>query len=126
VQADYAAGLDLVPPTITFDRRMTLNLGDVSVHLFSFGHWHSTADTIISVPEESLVRLEDLFSAGHLPVVNSPYGPKEALTAAIVNNWIAVLNEVLGQAHEKTRFISCHGWTVIPTRPDRRRSCGRA
>jgi glyoxylase-like metal-dependent hydrolase (beta-lactamase superfamily II) len=113
VQADYAAGVDFVPPAITFDRRMTLHLGDVSVHLFSFGHWHSTADTIVSVPEEGLVRLGAIFSAGHLPVVNSPYGPKEALTAAIVNNWIAVLHEVLGQADEKTRFISCHGWTVM-------------
>jgi len=113
VQADYAAGVDFVPPTITFDRRMTLNLGDVSVQLFSYGHWHSKADTIINVPEEGLVRLGAPFSSGHLPVVNSPYGPKEALTASIVNNWIAVLNEVLGQTNEKTQFVSCHGWSVM-------------
>jgi glyoxylase-like metal-dependent hydrolase (beta-lactamase superfamily II) len=118
VQADYAAGVDYLPPTITFDRRMTLYLGDVSVQLFSYGHWHSKADTIISVPEEGLVRLGAIFSNGHLsagylPVVNSPYGPKEPLTASIVNNWIAVLNEVLGLSNEKTRFVSCHGWTVM-------------
>jgi glyoxylase-like metal-dependent hydrolase (beta-lactamase superfamily II) len=113
VQADYAAGLDLVPPTVTFDRRMTLNLGDASVHLFSFGHWHSSADTIISVPEEGIVRLGAIFYADHLPIVNSPYGPKEAVTAAIVDNWIAVLNEVMAQANEKTRFVSCHGWTLM-------------
>jgi glyoxylase-like metal-dependent hydrolase (beta-lactamase superfamily II) len=111
VQADYAAGVDYAPPTITFDRRMTLYLGDVSIQLFSYGHWHSTADTIISIPEEGIVRLGALFSAGHLPIVNSPYGPKEVLTAAIVNNWIAVLHEVLDQANEKTQFVSCHGWT---------------
>ena len=118
VQADYAAGVEFVPPTVTFDRRMTLYLGDVSVELFSYGHWHSKSDTIISIPEEGLVRLGALFSsgrlsAGHLPVVDSPYGPKDALTAAIVNNWIAVLNEVLDQANEKTQFVSCHGWTVM-------------
>ena len=117
VQADYAAGVDYVPPTITFDRRMTLYLGDVSVQLFSYGHWHSTADTIISIPEEGIVRLGALFasgrlSPGHLPLVNSPYGPQDPLTAAIVNNWIAVLHEVLDQANEKTQFVSCHGWTV--------------
>src|ERR1035441_6978549 len=66
VQADYAVGVDFVPPTITFDRRMTLYLGDVSVQLFSYGHWHSKADTIISVPEEGLVRLGAIFSNGHL------------------------------------------------------------
>jgi glyoxylase-like metal-dependent hydrolase (beta-lactamase superfamily II) len=118
VQADYAAGVDFVPPTITFDRRMTLYLGDVSVYLFSYGHWHSTGDTIISIPEEGIVRLGALFSSGrlspgHLPLVNSPYGPKETLTPAIVNNWIAVLNEVLDQTNEKTQFVSCHGWGVM-------------
>lgn len=118
VQADYAGGVDYVPPTITFDRRMTLYLGDVSVSLFSYGHWHSTADTIISIPEEGIVRLGALFSngrlsAGLLPVVNSPYGPKETLTPAIVNNWIAVLHEVLDQTNEKTQFVSCHGWSVM-------------
>jgi glyoxylase-like metal-dependent hydrolase (beta-lactamase superfamily II) len=118
VKADYTTGVDYVPPTITFDRRMTLYLGDVSVQLFSYGHWHSTADTIISIPEESIVRLGALFSSGrlspgHLPLVNSPYGPKEALTAAIVNNWIAVLHEVLDQTNEKTQFVSCHGWSVM-------------
>ncbi len=113
VQADYAAGIDFVPPAITFDRRMTLNLGDVSVHLFSYGHWHSTADTIVSIPEEGLVRLGAILYGGHLPLVSGPYAPKEALTAAIMNNWIAVLNEVVAQADDKTQFFSCHGWTIM-------------
>ncbi len=113
VQADYTAGIDFVPPAITFDRRMTLNLGDVSVHLFSYGHWHSTADTIIAVPEEGLVRLGAILYGNHLPVVSGPYAPKEALTAAFMDNWIVVLNEVLAQSNEKTQFISCHGWTIM-------------
>jgi glyoxylase-like metal-dependent hydrolase (beta-lactamase superfamily II) len=113
VQADYNAGVEYLPPSVTFDRRMTLHLGDVSVHLFSYGHWHSVADTIISVPEEGVVRLGAILDGDHLPVVKNPYGPKETLTAAMVNNWIAVLNEVMAQANDKTQFISCHGWTVM-------------
>ncbi len=113
VQADYTAGVEFVPPAITFDRRMTLNLGDVSVHLFNFGHWHSDADTIISIPEEHIVRLGAILYAGHLPVVKNPYGPQEALTGVMMDHWIAILNEVLAQADEKTQFISCHGWTVM-------------
>ncbi len=113
VQADYSAGVEYIAPTITFDRRMALNLGDLSVHLFSFGHWHSVADTIISIPEEHIVRLGAILYSGHLPVVQNPYGPRGQLTAVVVNNWIAVLNEVLAQADEKTQFISCHGWTVM-------------
>jgi glyoxylase-like metal-dependent hydrolase (beta-lactamase superfamily II) len=112
VQADYSAGVDYLPPTITFDRRMTLDLGDVSVHLFSLGHWHSAADTIVSVPEEGIVRLGAILYGDHLPVVKNPYA-KEPFTAAIIDNWISVLNEVLSQANEKTQFISCHGWGVM-------------
>jgi glyoxylase-like metal-dependent hydrolase (beta-lactamase superfamily II) len=112
VQADYAVGVDYVPPTVTFDRRMALDLGDVSVRLFSFGHWHSAADTIISVPEEGIVRLGAILYADHLPVLNNPYA-KEPFTAAIVDNWISVLEEVMAQADEKTQFISCHGWAVM-------------
>jgi glyoxylase-like metal-dependent hydrolase (beta-lactamase superfamily II) len=112
VQADYAAGVDYVPPTITFDRRMALDLGDVSVHLFSFGHWHSAADTIISVPQEGIVRLGAILYGDHLPVLKNPYA-NEPFTAAIMDNWIAVLDEVMSQADEKTQFISCHGWGVM-------------
>ncbi|HVO12785.1 MAG TPA: MBL fold metallo-hydrolase [Vicinamibacteria bacterium] len=112
VQADYSAGVDYVPPTITFDRRLALDLGDVSVHLFSFGHWHSAADTIISVPEEGIVRLGAILYGDHLPVLKNPYA-KEPFTAAIVDNWMAVLDEVLSQADEKTLFVSCHGWGVM-------------
>ncbi len=112
VQADYDAGVDYVPPTVTFDRRLALDLGDVSVHLFSLGHWHSTADTIVSVPEEQIVRLGAVLYGDHLPVVQNPYA-KEPFTAAIVDNWIAVLNDVVAQAGEKTQFVSCHGWGVM-------------
>jgi glyoxylase-like metal-dependent hydrolase (beta-lactamase superfamily II) len=112
VQADYSAGVEFVPPTITFDHRLSLNLSDVSVNLFSFGHWHSAADTIISIPEEGVIRLGAILYAGQLPVVRNRYA-NEPFTAAIVDHWIAVLNEVMAQADEKTQFISCHGWTVM-------------
>jgi glyoxylase-like metal-dependent hydrolase (beta-lactamase superfamily II) len=113
VQVDYTAGIEYLPPAIVFDRRMALNVGDLWVHLFSFGHWHSVADTIISIPEEHIVRLGAILYGEHLPVFKYPYGPKEELTGAMVNNWITVLNEVLAQTDETTQFISCHGWGVL-------------
>ncbi len=112
VQADYDAGVDYLTPTVIFDRRMALDLGDVSVHLSSFGHWHSAADTIISVPEENIVRLGAVLYGDHLPVVQNPYA-KEPFTAAIMDNWVSVLSEVMAQADEKTQFVSCHGWGVM-------------
>jgi len=113
VQADYATGTDLFPPTIVFDRRLTLDLGDISVHLFSFGQWHSSADTVISIPEENLVRLGAIFSPDLLPVVKFPNQPPEVLTTEVVNNWIAVFHEILSETNDKTQFISCHGWSVM-------------
>jgi glyoxylase-like metal-dependent hydrolase (beta-lactamase superfamily II) len=118
VEADNPAGADLILPAITFDHRMTLNLGDVSVRLFSFELYHSMADIVISVPEENLVLSETVFSPGRLPVLDALYGPEERLTAdmltaEMVNNWIGVLHEVLGQADEKTQFLGCHGRAVM-------------
>jgi glyoxylase-like metal-dependent hydrolase (beta-lactamase superfamily II) len=112
VEADYAAGVDYLPPTITFDHRMALDLGDVSVRLYSFGHWHSAADTIISVPEENLVRLGAVLYGDHLPVVRNPYA-KEPFTAAIMDDWLSTLKDVTARADDKTQFISCHGWGVM-------------
>jgi glyoxylase-like metal-dependent hydrolase (beta-lactamase superfamily II) len=118
VEADNPAGADLILPAITFDHRMTLNLGDVSVRLFSFELFHSMADIVISVPEENLVLSETVFSPGRLPLLNALNGPEEALpadmlTAGIVNNWFVVLDEVLSQADGKTQFLGCHGRAVM-------------
>jgi len=114
VEADNPAAAGLILPAITFDRRMTLNLGDVSVRLFSFDLFHSMADILISVPEENLVLTEAVFAPGLLPYINFPDGAEEGLTAEMlkaeeVNNWFVVLHEVLSQADEKTQFLGCHG-----------------
>ena len=118
VEADNPAGADLILPAITFDHRMTLNLGDVSLRLYSFELFHSMADIIISVPEENLVLSETVFAPSRLPVLDALNEPEEKLTAEmlpaeIVNNWFGVLDEVLSQADEKTQFLGCHGRAVM-------------
>jgi len=113
VQADYSKGVEYLPPTVTFNSRITLDLGDVSVRLFSYGHWHSLSDTIVSIPEEGIVRLGAILYPDHLPVVKNPYGPPEPMTVAMVDNWVATLKEVVAESDEKTQFISCHGWGVM-------------
>ncbi len=117
-EADNPTAASLILPAITFDRRMTLNLGDVSVRLFSFDLFHSMADVIISVPEENVVLTEAVFNPSDLPYISFPYGSEEGLTAGMltaemVNNWFAVLHEVLGQADGKTQFVGCHGRAVM-------------
>jgi glyoxylase-like metal-dependent hydrolase (beta-lactamase superfamily II) len=110
VEADYRSGLDLAPPTITFDQRMTLHLGDVTVRLMYFGCTHSVGDIFIQVPEENLVLTGGVFHpANQIPMLRAGDKPSEALTPQLVNNWFAVLHDVLGAADDKTQFIACHG-----------------
>ncbi len=110
---DYKAGLDLAPPAITFDRRMTLNLGDASVRLIAFDRFHSFADTIVSFPEENLVLTGGLFHADRLPMIDRPFSPEEAATTEIVRQWFLTLDEVLHEADGKTQFLACHGRSVM-------------
>jgi glyoxylase-like metal-dependent hydrolase (beta-lactamase superfamily II) len=110
VADDYRSGLSIVPPTITFDRRMTLCLGDVTVRLMYYGYAHSVADIIVSVPEENLVLTESLFSPNQLPIAGIPAGQA---TPQVVDNWLAVLREVVNEANENTQFIPGHGRTAM-------------
>lgn len=114
--AGYRQGLAAVPPTITFDSRMTLNLGDMTVRLIYYGHAHSPTDIIISVPEENLVMTGSLFLPGLLPVLGVRGKPVDTGMAApsmpqpqVVDNWLAVLRALVGEANDSTQFIPCHG-----------------
>ncbi len=115
--ARYRSGLATVPPTITFDSHLTLNLGDMTVRLIYFGHAHSPTDTIISVPEENLVMTGSLFIPGHLPILGVRGNPVDTGFAAppsfpqpqVVDNWLVVLRGLIAEANESTRFIPVHG-----------------
>jgi glyoxylase-like metal-dependent hydrolase (beta-lactamase superfamily II) len=110
VAVDYRSGPDLVPPTITFDRRMTLHFGDVTVRLMYFGCAHSIGDTVIQVPEENLVMTGAIFYPGNqLPMLRAGEKPSEALAPQLVSNWFAVLHDVFDAADDKTQFVACHG-----------------
>ena len=115
--ARYRQGLASVPPSITFDRQMTLHLGDMTMRLDYFGQAHSPTDIVISVPEENLAMTGSLFFPGQLPVVGvrgNPVGtgigpPPSMPQPQVVDNWLAVLRTMLGEANESTRFIPAHG-----------------
>ena len=115
--AYFRQGLVAVPPTITFDDRLTLDLGDVTVRLIYFGHAHSPTDTIISVPEENLAITGSLFFPGQVPILGVRGKPVDTGLAVppsmpqpqVVDNWLAVLRTLISQANDSTQFIPCHG-----------------
>lgn len=49
------------PPQITFNDRMVLDLGDLTVKLDYFGRAHSPCDIFIHIPEEGILMTGDLF-----------------------------------------------------------------
>jgi hypothetical protein len=106
---DLAHGHVTVPPTITFDRQMTLYSGDVTARLDYFGCAHGVGDTIVSFPEENLVVTAGIFYAHLVPIIH----PSNAITARIVDNWFVVLHDLLDRADGSTRFMASHSATPM-------------
>jgi glyoxylase-like metal-dependent hydrolase (beta-lactamase superfamily II) len=105
IQADYRANPVLVPPTITFDREMTLYLGDITARLVYYGCAHGGADIIVSIPEENIVLTGGLFYPTHVPMVSRA---AEQATPEVVDNWFTVMHAVLKDANENTQFLPSH------------------
>lgn len=110
IQADYRAAPPLVPPTITFDREMTLHLGDVNVRLTYYGHAHGIADTIVSIPEENLVLTAGIFDIDSVPVTGKV---TPQATPAELDNWFVVMRRLLDESNESTQFVPSHGRTMM-------------
>jgi glyoxylase-like metal-dependent hydrolase (beta-lactamase superfamily II) len=79
------SGVIPTPPTRTFDRELTLQVGAKTVTLTNLGPAHTEADTIVHVPADRLVFTGDLlFNEGHPIVWDGP-----------IANWIAACDHIL-------------------------------
>ena len=93
--ADYSEGFKMMPPKITFEDRMALDLGDMTLEMVYFGLSHSTADIFIHIPEENLLLTGDIFLDGGWVPLFSTSGPLD------IPRWIEVLNELLADQNIK-------------------------
>jgi glyoxylase-like metal-dependent hydrolase (beta-lactamase superfamily II) len=110
IQADYRAHPAVVLPTITFDREMTLALGDITVRLMYYGCTHGTADIVLSIPEENMIMTGGIFYPDNVPILGEPI---ENATTSIVENWFVVMHPLLNEANEGTRIIPSHGRAMM-------------
>jgi glyoxylase-like metal-dependent hydrolase (beta-lactamase superfamily II) len=62
-------GLAPAYPTILFDKSLVLDMGDLTLELYSFAGIHSDSDIVIFVPEEGLVAAGDMTPDSWLPVL---------------------------------------------------------
>ena len=93
--ADYSEGFRMMPPMITFDDRMTLDLGDMTLNLVYFGMSHSSADIFIHIPEENLLLTGDIFLDGRWVPLFTAGGDLD------IPRWIEVLNGLLADDNIK-------------------------
>jgi cyclase len=78
-------GIELCPPTTTFDGELKLKVGDKDVHLIEVGPAHSRGDAIVYVPADRVVFSGDILFIGSHPIVWE--GP--------VENWIRACDRIL-------------------------------
>lgn len=79
-------GIELVPPTKTFDGRIDVDVGGRRVELIEVGPAHTAGDTIVHVPDARTVYTGDILFIGGTPIVWA--GP--------LGNWIAACDLMLG------------------------------
>jgi cyclase len=78
-------GIELTPPTKTFENKLTLTLGDKVVELIEVGPAHTKGDLVVYLPNERVVFTGDILFIESHPIVWE--GP--------VSNWIAACDKLL-------------------------------
>ncbi len=79
-------GIDLTPPSRTFEGRLEVEVGGRAIELIEVGPAHTNGDTIVVVPDARTVFTGDILFNGGAPIVWA--GPLE--------NWIAACDLMLG------------------------------
>jgi glyoxylase-like metal-dependent hydrolase (beta-lactamase superfamily II) len=82
--AELQEGFRPTTPTVLFEKCMILDMGDMTLELYSVGGTHTVSDIMIFIPEEGLVAIGDMWPDRLLP-----YLPKKAPwdLGAILENW---------------------------------------
>lgn len=90
-------GIELVPPTRTFDDRLRIDVGGRAVELIEVGPAHTAGDTIAYLPDSATVYTGDILFIGGTPIVWA--GP--------LSNWVAACDLMLDL--DVTTVVPGHG-----------------
>ncbi len=89
-------------PQITFNDRMILDLGDITVKLAYFGRAHSTSDIFVHIPEEGILMTGDLF-------LDQRWVPLFAGQPVLdIDRWIEVLHRALDGDDAPSKVVPAH------------------
>jgi glyoxylase-like metal-dependent hydrolase (beta-lactamase superfamily II) len=99
---DHSDGFIMTPPQVTFNDRMTWDLGDLTLKMYFFGRAHSGTDIFIHIPEEGILITGDIFlDRRWLPL----FAGQPELD---IPKWIEVLHTVLDGPDKLTQIITGH------------------
>ncbi len=98
---DLENNYHLTLPTLTFNDRMTLDMGDLTFNLLYFGEGlHTGDDIIIHCPEEKLLFTGDLFYKRSMSIAFSSQFDAQ--------RWMSVMNDVLKDEDAVEWVYDCH------------------
>lgn len=90
-------GITLTPPTVTFEQRHQVYVGDTAVDLYEVGPAHTQGDVIAHVPESGVVYTGDILFIEGTPL----------MWAGPIANWIAACDLILEL--DASRIVPGHG-----------------
>jgi len=76
-------------PSVMFEKNLTLDMGDMTIELFSIGGMHTDSDIVIFVPEEGLVAIGDVAPDQMLPYIRKDLKSDFSIT---LENWGRIVN----------------------------------
>lgn len=100
---DMEQGYEVVPPSLTFADRHTLDLGDLQLELVFFGKGHSLSDILVYVPQERLlVTGAIVYQRRHLPEIGEESELKD------VHRFMEVLQKFLAEEVKIDHVVPSH------------------
>ncbi len=116
VAEDLSAGYQIELPTIVFNDRLSLDMGDLTLEIIYFGPASNEGELFVLVREEGLVWLGDVFHAGHLL-------PRKAQSALPdLPRWLSVFDYILSDKEDIKHVVRANSqvtWTPERLRAQR-------
>jgi glyoxylase-like metal-dependent hydrolase (beta-lactamase superfamily II) len=105
---DLAENFDpakVAAPSITFDKSLTLWVGDQPIEIFHIGPGHTDGDAVVWFPKEKVVHMGDLLFNGSVPLIDT-------LGGGSARGYLKSMDAVLARIPADTKVIAGHGPTT--------------
>jgi cyclase len=89
-------------PTLTYERRLTLEFNDEEITAFHNQASHTDGDTIVYFHKANVVHMGDIFVNNLFPYIDVGVGGR-------VDGYLPVIDEVLAMIDDKTQVVPGHG-----------------